>query len=84
MRAHFLSPTSAAVRNPSPFASFLANRASAFFPHPPFLPSARAVAPNVRVGVGLFLCREVARVHGGVQRIVEQKTGPAYVLEVPS
>jgi signal transduction histidine kinase len=40
--------------------------------------------PGVRVGVGLFFCREIARVHGGSLRIVEGRAGPAFILEVQS
>ncbi len=37
-----------------------------------------------RIGVGLFLCREIARVHGGALTIEESPGGLTMVLEVPS
>jgi signal transduction histidine kinase len=40
--------------------------------------------PGVHIGVGLFFCREIARVHGGLLRIGEGRVGPAFTLEVPS
>lgn len=39
---------------------------------------------GARTGIGLFLCREIARVHGGALRMERMPTGLRLVLELPS
>lgn len=41
-------------------------------------------ACGARTGVGLFLCREIARVHGGALRLEEAPRGATLVLELPT
>lgn len=39
---------------------------------------------GARTGIGLFLCREIARVHGGALRIERTASGIRLVLELPA